>query len=436
MHYNRIGIMALALLAGCQWLPQRAAQLPTQIVQRLGIQTKARGPYQVYFGNLHSHTSYSDGILNPREAYKTAAGNGLDFMAITEHNHAAAGGTDNIFLTPELYEDLKKTAAEFNQPGKFAALYGQEFSTISSGNHMNVFNAATIIDVPNGDFRRFYEEWLPQHPEVAFIQFNHPNFKADMGLAPHDSNIPPTLRAAEERHHQAEALAEARLFPQARSRSELFNDYGFDDYQRNFAALASAAAPYLRTIEILNGPGTSPKPVGKAEAWMEEDFLFYLNQGFKIAPSADQDNHFAHWGSLHTGRTGVLAAALTPEGIYEAIRARRVFASEDSNLEVVMQANGHYMGEEFSAGGKLDFELTLRDPDEPQAGYLVQVFADQPGQETARPVSQQQLPPGIGNYRFSWQPPPGVESYAFIKVTQLNADGTQDDAWTAPIWSR
>lgn len=432
-----LGLLSLTtLIAACQGQPQ--LQPRSQTLQRFATKAPQRNGMHVYYGNLHSHTSYSDGILIPREAYRMAIGNGLDFMAVTEHNHAAAGGSDGIWLTPERYEDLKKTAAEFTQPGKFAALYGQEFSTISSGNHMNVFNAATIIDVPNGDFKSLYEEWLPKHPEVAFIQFNHPNYKADLGLAPHDidddARLPLEARQAEARHHQLEDLAAAKLFPQQRGQSHTFNDYGYDDYQRNFAAMVQASAPYLRTLEILNGPGTNPKPQPKAEAYNEEDFFFYLNQGFKLAPSADQDNHYAHWGSLHPGRTGVLAAELTPAAIYEAIRARRVFATEDQNLEVILQANQRYMGEVLPFSPEVKLDIQFRDGDEPQASYLVQVFADQPGGEFAKPIIQQQLPAGQNTLSLSWNPQPGVENYAFAKVSQLNENGTQDDAWTAPVW--
>lgn len=404
---------------------ERQSTISSQSIRRNGM--------QVYFGNLHTHTSFSDGILNPREAYRMSAGNGLDFQAITEHNHSAAGGDDKIWLTPERYDELKATAKEFSVPGKFAALYGQEFSTISKGNHINVFNAASVINVPNGDFKQLYEKWLPAHPEVAFIQFNHPNYLQDLGLAP-DPSPPARAAAAEElRHQQSEMAEEAQLFPQERGGNSLFNDYGYDDYKKNFGALAKAASPYLRTIEILNGPGTMPKPIGKAEAQHEQDYLAYLNEGFKLAPSADQDNHFAHWGSLHTGRTGVLATELTPAGIYEAIRARRVFASEDTNLELVMQANGHYMGSQLPPAAEVNLAIEIKDPDEPQVSYMVQVFADQPSKEMARPIAQQQLA-AAGTLSINWKPLPGSENYAFVKVIQFNANGSQDEVWTAPVW--
>jgi hypothetical protein len=423
---------SLFLLAACQASTPRAPlSLQPAGVQRFNTPPRASSgkAMKAYFGNLHSHTAYSDGILNPREAYRMAIGNGLDFMAVTEHNHSAAGGSDGVYLTPALYEDLKKTAKEFSQAGKFAALYGQEVSTISSGNHVNVFNASTIVNIKNGDFKSLYEKWLPAHPEVAFMQFNHPNYKRDMGLSEKQAKLQ-ILESDELGHIQSEA----RLLPFGVMGSDMFNDYGYDDYNRNFQALAAAANPWVRSIEILNGPGTSPKPIGKAEAYNEEDYFFYLNQGFKLGPTADQDNHYAHWGSLHTGRTGVVASSLTPEGIYEGLRARRIFASEDKNMAVYFTANGQYMGSELPPAGEVQLAVQITDEDEPQAKYLLQIFADQPGKGMATPITQQYLEPGQTQFQFVWRPEPGQENYAFVKVTQTNADGSQDDLWTAPVW--
>ena len=57
-------------------------------------QSSVGAELKVYFGNLHSHTSYSDGSGTPRDAFKHARDVAqLDFLAITEHNHAAADGS-------------------------------------------------------------------------------------------------------------------------------------------------------------------------------------------------------------------------------------------------------------------------------------------------------------------------------------------------------
>jgi hypothetical protein len=48
---------------------------------------------RVYFGNLHSHTSYSDGSGTPTEAFEHAKAAGLDFLAVTEHKYKSAEGS-------------------------------------------------------------------------------------------------------------------------------------------------------------------------------------------------------------------------------------------------------------------------------------------------------------------------------------------------------
>src|SRR5437762_2577007 len=136
--------------------------------------TQAQDP-NVYFGNLHSHTSFSDGSGTPQEAYTRARGVAhLDFFALTEHNHAQAeeGATpdrkDGLLIANDhtLYEGPRDdavipAAGRFNQDGQFVALYGEEFSSISKGNHINVFDVPKVIDVPNGSFDQLLQ-WIGQ----------------------------------------------------------------------------------------------------------------------------------------------------------------------------------------------------------------------------------------------------------------------------------
>jgi hypothetical protein len=135
------------------------------------------GELRVYFGNLHSHTGYSDGTGTPAEAFTYARDVAdLDFLAVTEHNHATADTgapadrRNGVLIAhrPELYaggsDSLVAAAAAATEPGRFVALYGQEFSTISSGNHVNVFDVPQVIDAPSGAFDVFLALWLPAYP--------------------------------------------------------------------------------------------------------------------------------------------------------------------------------------------------------------------------------------------------------------------------------
>jgi len=118
-----------------------------------------------FFGNLHSHISFSDGSGTPRQAYLYAPYNAkLYFLALTEHNHAEAIGNDGlgIAINLALYKghgsnSLIAVANSMTANGRFVALYGQGNSTISSGNHVNVFDIGGLINVERGRFDKLLD---------------------------------------------------------------------------------------------------------------------------------------------------------------------------------------------------------------------------------------------------------------------------------------
>ena len=140
---------------------------------------------RVFFGNLHSHTSYSDGSGTPREAFQYARNiAGVHFLALTEHNHSEAAGADGISIATNtaLYkgagsDSLISAARSLTVDGQFVALYRQEFSTISSGNHVNVFDISEVINVQKGRFDLlvdFLRTNRDSSGQQAVMMLNHP----------------------------------------------------------------------------------------------------------------------------------------------------------------------------------------------------------------------------------------------------------------------
>jgi len=376
---------------------------------------------KVYFGNLHSHTSYSDGSGTPAEAYRYARDTAdLDFLAITEHNHSKAeqgikqgdGRKDGILIskTHSLYNgtnqaSLISAARRYTEDNRFVAIYGQEFSTISSGNHVNVFEIGSVIDetaVPNGNYKELLD-WLEANPDSqqlpAIIQFNHPS-------------------------------------SEYRAKS---TEYGSDDFT-SAAEWQARMSRYACTIEVLNGPGTINKLGLKPEV-TQADYLHYLNLGFKLGPTGDQDNHWKNWGLSTEARTGVIADALTKPKILEAIRKRRVYATEDRNLRLIFYVNTRLCGDVIptlpAVGSELNIKYSIVDDDEPDADYTIEVYADQPGGQVASVTETVQVhgnnPPtalrSIEDVTFR-----GDRHYLFFKVTQHTGEESTDQAWTAPVW--
>lgn len=373
---------------------------------------------QVRFGNLHAHTSYSDGSGKPEDAFRMACDTGLDFFAVTEHNHAAGDGKGDrrdgivIATSPQLYSgdvaSLVATADRMNRPGHCITIYGQEFSTISQGNHVNVFDVDSVIDVANGRFDLLID-WLGEHPDGAgafpLIQFNHP-----------------------------------------RSGKRAVKDYGRDDFEGGSElAWQQAMAPRVSLIEVFNAPALKPG-TGQRTREHASQYRQYLNLGFHVAPSVGQDNHYHNWGPSTEARIGVIAPEFSRRGILDALRARHAFASEDRNLRIVFRSGNALMGDVIDTpaiGSELPLTIQILDEDEPDAAYVVDVYRDSAGGPPAsRPIESfeiagNQLQPfALEGIRLET-----LGEFVFLRVTQFGDEAQEDDehpnddvAWTAPIW--
>ncbi len=358
--------------------------------------------YSIYFGNLHAHTSYSDGSGRPAEAYDFARDEGkLDFMAITEHNHTNKinpkdpKGGKIIGEDENLYRDLIEIAQTQNQQAGFVTFYGQEFSSIKKGNHLNLFGVNKVISdktIENGNYRGLYEQWLPAHPEIEFLQFNHP------------------------------------------WNGDFFIDYGLRNYNGSYKKLREAVSGYLRTFEVINGPGLSDG-VHKAKLEGEKHYLHYLTRGFKIAPSADQDNHKRTWGTLTKARTGVLARERTREGIKEAIRSWRCYASTDNNLKVWFSVNEKIMGSDMNADSRLlQIAYKFEDPDEADAKYDLRLLYG--SIQIADSGREFKLAPVQGDQEDTIElKTPFKKTFVYLKIIQWPTQTSRKDfVLTSPVW--
>ena len=121
-------------------------------------------------GDLHTHTVHSDGVMTVPELARFAAGRGLDFLAITDHNTishhaelAAAGAAHGIALVP-----------------------GQEVTT--EAGHANVLG-----DVGWVDFREPPDAWLEAAQRAGgLMSVNHP-YGGDLSWTAPMQRRPPLL---------------------------------------------------------------------------------------------------------------------------------------------------------------------------------------------------------------------------------------------------
>ncbi len=119
--------------------------------------------FNIYWANLHSHTSLSDGTGWPVEAYTYARDTAhIDILSITDHTS---------YLNPGSYEYEKTVAAQFSVPGQFVGIAGQEFGNLSAFGHFSIFDADSLCPVSVYNLDATYA-WIHEHQ--VFSQMNHP----------------------------------------------------------------------------------------------------------------------------------------------------------------------------------------------------------------------------------------------------------------------
>jgi len=261
----------------------------------------------IYYGNLHSHTSYSDGSGTPDQAYEYAK-NYLDVLAITDHAYYFAqkiNGKTKPYLT-------KLAAERHTEDGRFVALQGFEWT--AGVGHINVYESLEWIDRNRESSLEGFYRWLVEHKKLA--QFNHP-----------------------------------------------ISTFGTFDSFRYFPE----ADEDVNLIEVGNGNWSSGDVINPE---MYGNYILALNRGWHLGATVGQDNHKPNWGSANEARTGIVADALTYDSIMDALWKRHTFGSEDRNVRVLLKSNQYLMGDVVFVEDLSPKTLTIEYQDTEKLLYL------------------------------------------------------------------
>lgn len=404
------------------------------------------------FGTLHAHSELSGDVstskgLTPKECYDHARENGLDFLGISDHHKpTGAPGGSKYNLSASEYQQIVDAAEEANtsHAGSFVAFAGIEWGTIATGNHVNIFGAGSLP--PNSIKDTEYEElhtWILNNAQ--FAQWNHPY-----------------------------------SWGKKSNRNKNVGNFGRALYSStsDFVSEVDAAAQLMSIICTVKGghiSGEHKDSTDKTHREVHSDALReyrkHLDMGFRLSPSANQDTHGKNPGSVTAARTGVWADSFTANGIAEAMKANRVFATEDDELAVAILVE--YGGATYWMGETVpllidEAEVTLTihvsqatgsDGDSTDEGpYWATVFSDSDGIGGAKAAEWETylldadtsdftvtLPVVSGEYIYleiseqgGSDNPVGDGEDEFMADGSEGADGHRDDlndsAWTSPIW--
>ncbi len=337
------------------------------------FETSAELPMQAYHGDIHNHTSYSDGSGTPTLALATGKAAGFDFMAITDHSYAVDDGE---------WSDTLSAVNAATQDGVFVALRGFEYTQGAEG-HLNVYN--TVRHACRADTGFAYCDYTPNLERGVTVDGFY-----------HWLSVTGT-----------HALDSAGTVMQFNHPGWInFNDWTFHPEVSDTARLE----------EVGNGSGSS-------YAFSEDEYIRSLDYGWKVGATNNADTHSFAWGTNTPHRTGVWMPDLTRSDLMEALRERRTFATEDRNYDLYLKANGVWMGQIIPNTGQLVFEIYGNDPDGEFTAF-VQLITNH-----GEVVAQTTL-----GATFTWQPvlniAPGAHYY-YVKVTQ--ADGER--IVSSPVWT-
>ena len=360
--------------------------------------TIGEATFQRYFGQLHSHTQYSDGAgsLESALAYIKALPESanVDFVAFTDHSNyfdksGAANPEGALYdmsqateYSQETWKAYKDAVAAFNteNAGSMVAIAGFEMTWSGGPGHINTFNTPGIVSRNNTTLNnktkdaglQAYYKLLSQTEGVDSIsQFNHPG--TTFGN---------------------------------------FIDFGYWD---------AVVDTRMYMVEVGNGEGQ----IGAGGYYPSyEQYIMALDKGWHVAPTNNQDNHKGRWGNANDARDVILTDDFSESGIYAALRARRMYATEDKNLELDYTVNGNMMGSIIDVPEKLNFEISFNDPDRTDSIAKVELVVNS-GKVAYIWDSAADLTKGSVSVELAPE-----YTYYFVRVTE--ADG--DLAVTAPVW--
>lgn len=281
--------------------------------------------HHLFWGEIHCQSELCDGTGSPAELYRHARqAGGLDFASVTSHD---------MELSPADWQEVQRATRQAHEPGRFVTFLGYEWSGATERGGDNniyflgdegplVYNGAFIAD----DLVPVWGDWCSG--------------------SRHASGRKRTL---------TETIQEIRganvpflVVPHCGGRIANFDFYG------------SAVMPVFE--------------IHSCHRNYEDIALQTVRRGLPFGFIGGSDDHRGLLGdsvpaareryfSSHCGLAGVYAPDLTRASLWDAIHARRVFATNGCRMALLLRAGSVLMGGELTvpagSGVRLDFEVVL-----------------------------------------------------------------------------
>ncbi len=378
------------------------------------IEIAQDAPLSIYWGEIHGQTLMSDGLTTPDLHYRYGRDvEALDVCATSDHDthmsRREVGGADEYIVTPfwthetDAWAVLKYEADRFNETGKFVTFLGYEWT---SGHCFTPFGMAF------------------GHKNVYYLSDDEPMYSHTDKEADTPAKLFNLLRRKEAiviPHHSARPVNpedNARAAKLGRQ-TVAGNDWRYHDPQLE------------RLVEIYSHWGCSeyhgnPRPVIDCQpgGYVQEGLAMGRRVGFTGGSDTHCSRPGANVGKYRSGITAFLAESLTRESVFEAMMARRTYATTGERIFLEVHLNGHMMGEEFE----------IEEPRKPKV-LRVRVGGTAPLEKVEVVKNNENVHRESSDGKvleFEWVDNSQTKSgdYYYVRVTQADTE----IAWSSPIW--
>lgn len=332
----------------------------------------AAPPESIYWGDLQSHSAVSkDGIGHHPLAYARDVMR-LDFVASTEHSEDDRDPrVEKDGITPAEWRMIQQRVWRFYEPGRFVTLLGYEY-TLSDEHHCVYFrrnegvpwNPRRVGSIENLwdklDARSAFT--IPHHLGRSTGWHPRPPVADSADLMP-----PPPPRSGRYSGPTVDWRRPAPTPPSLRPALEIYSSHGTSESADRRDPLA-----YHRVLYLPSRP--HPGNHYARHAWA---------YGHRVGTVAGSDNHTGQPGQPHNGLTAVRAPTLERGAIFDAIRARRTYATTGRRVYMEFEVAGTEMGDAgvaprdlsgrllVAAAHPLEFVQVMRFQD-PEIGWQVE----------------------------------------------------------------
>ena len=327
--------------------------------------------YSIFWGDLHGHTSLSDGMGDTANDYYLFARDiaFLDVCALTDHG-------------VRHWDEKIAAVQEFYDPGNFVTLLA--FEGGSNDGHMLLF------------FREDDEEPISAWPNTydEYVKHVIKQYGTDGRLITGPA-------------HFTGLVVNSKTYP-------------FGSFDERI----------MRFVELYSMKGASeypmnPRPLAKGQGAKEDFVQSAYAKGLHFGVIGTSDNHDSHPGrNVATGYPGGLVAfyakELTREAIWDAFWNYRVYATSFDRIYVEFTVNGQIMGSNLETAAQSLIEYYVVGAEDDLEVFLIR---------NNTVIRKDSSSTGYLQVSYKDDTPVGNNFY-YIRVVQNNGER----AWSTPVW--